>query len=294
MDLEALRSFYHVARERSFSRAAKLMHISQPAMSVRIKSLEKNVGERLFDRARKGVVLTEAGAVLLESAEKIFADVQEAWARLKGLRESGHGQVRVGCSDTVSLYLLPPILRKFRKKMPEAEINIRNAYTAEILDLLVRGELDFGIVTKPPSVDRRLEVSVLFKEPFVVACPRDDPITRRAQVTMKALNGRPMVALEKGTVTRDAVDRAFRVAGSTPKIVLETGNVEVQKRYVALGFGFALLPKSAVADVDGRHLATRPLHRSPLERTVAVVIPKERYIPRPAQSLLDLIQASVS
>jgi len=102
MDLEALRSFYHVARERSFSRAAKNLHISQPAMSVRIKTLETELGERLFDRARKGVQLTEAGAVLYESAEKIFTDVEGALARLKELKNSGAGHVHLGCSDTVN------------------------------------------------------------------------------------------------------------------------------------------------------------------------------------------------
>ena len=162
VDLEALRSFYHVARERSFSRAAKLLHISQPAMSVRVKSLEKVLGERLFDRERKGVALTEAGAVLFESAEKIFADVEEAHARLREIKDSGSGRVRLGCSDTVSLYLLPPILKKFRRRFEAAEITIRNAYTSEICDLLVRGELDFGIVTRPTSLDRRLEASPLF------------------------------------------------------------------------------------------------------------------------------------
>ena len=82
MDLESLRSFYHVARERSFSRAAKTLHVSQPAVSVRIKSLERELNERLFDRARRGVALTEAGTVLFASAEKIFSDVAlEAAAR---------------------------------------------------------------------------------------------------------------------------------------------------------------------------------------------------------------------
>ena len=179
MDLEALKSFYHVARERSFSRAAKILHVSQPAMSVRVKTLEKELGERLFDRARQGVALTEAGSVLFGSAEKIFADVEEALARLAELRESGSGRVRIGCSDTVSLYVLPPVLKKFRRAYAAAEIMIRNAYTAEILDLLVRGELDFGIVTKPPSMDRRLEARSLFEEQFVVVVKKDDPLARR-------------------------------------------------------------------------------------------------------------------
>ncbi|MGQ0614012.1 MAG: LysR family transcriptional regulator [Planctomycetaceae bacterium] len=292
MDLEALRSFFHVARERSFSRAAKLLHVTQPAVSVRIRTLEQELGERLFERARSGVELTEGGAVLFASAEKIFSDVQEALTRLRELKEGGLGRVRVGCSDTVSLYLLPGVLGRFRKRYPGAEILIRNAHTIELLDLLVRGELDFCIVTAPPSLDRRLVARPLFVDPFLLVCPRRDPLLRRAKISLAALDGRPMVALGKGTVTRAVLDRALREAGAAPRIVLETGNIEVQKRYVGIGFGVALLPQSAISDADGRRLATRPLEEAGLERTVVAVVPKDRYVPRPVQALLDLLPGS--
>jgi DNA-binding transcriptional LysR family regulator len=289
VDLESLRSFYHVARERSFSRAARALHVSQPAVSVRIKTLEQELDERLFDRARKGVALTEAGAVLFRAAEKIFADVEEARLKLRELRESGAGRVRLGCSDTVSLYLLPPALRKFRRRYPASEVTIRNDHSSAILDLLVRGELDFGIVSRPPSLDHRLEARELRKESFVAVCRKDDPLLRRGTASLAALDGRPMVALERGTVTRDAVDRALRSAGARPKVVLETGNVEVQKLYAALGFGCALLPGSAVTEADRRRLAVLPLKPGELEHQIVAVVPKDRYVPRAAQALLELV-----
>ncbi len=294
MDLEALRSFYHVACERSFSRAAKKLHISQPAMSVRIKGLEDELSERLFDRAPKGVRLTEAGAVLFESTEKIFTDVENALSRLRELRASGGGQVRIGSSDTMSLYLFPPVLEKFRKKFRNAEISIKHEHTSGILDLLVRGDLDFGVVTKPPSLDRRLEARPLFEEEYVAVCRRNDPLLRRAQVSLKALDGRPMVALERGTETRDALDRELRRVGAEPRVVLETGNIEVQKHYAAAGFGCAILPESAVASRDRRKLQVRPLKGRPLKRTVVAVVSRDRYLPRAAAALLDLLETSPS
>jgi len=290
LDLESLRSFYHVARERSFSRAAKMLHVSQPAVSVRIKSLEQELNERLFDRARKGVALTEAGTVLFASAEKIFSDVEEARARLRELKEAGAGQVRLGCSDTVSLYMLPGPLKKFRKKFPAAEVIIRNDHSAGILDLLLRGELDFGIVTRPPSLDHRLEARELLAEPFVAVCRKDDPLTRRGHASLQAFDGRPMVALERGTVTRDAIDRVLRAAGAKPKVVLETGNVEVQKLYASMGFGCALLPRSAVTDADRRKLAVLPIREADLQRVIVSVVPRDRYVSRAAQALLDTVR----
>jgi len=293
MDLESLRSFYHVAKEGSFSRAAKVLHVSQPAMSVRIKTLETELGERLFDRARQGVALTEAGAILFESAEKIFGDVEEALTRLRELKEAGVGNVRLGCSDTASMNLLPGVLKKFRKRYPAAEITIRNAYSRGILDLLTRGELDFGIVSRPASMDRRLEASVLFDEPFVFVCQKNDPALRRSQISLDMLDGRPMVALEKGTHARELVDRALRQAGARPKIVLETGNIEVQKLYASAGFGFALVPESALLSNDRRRLQVRPLAGSPLERSIAVVVPRARYLSRAAAALIEMLRESV-
>ncbi len=258
-------------------------------MSVRIKGLETELGQRLFDRARKGVALTEAGAVLYRSAEKIFADVEDALQQLGELAQSRGGLVRVGASDTVSLYLLPPILRAFRKQFPVAEITIRNAYTAEILDLLVRGDLDCGVVTRPLSIDRRLEARVIREEPFVIVSRLKDPLLRRRTVSLAALDDRPWVALAKGTETRDAVDRALRAAGAKPRVVLETGNVEVQKRYVAEGFGCAILPASAVAEVDGRTLKVRPLEGDPLRRKIVVVLRRDRHLSRAAAALIELL-----
>ena len=293
MDLESLKSFYHVAKEGSFSRAAKVLHVSQPAMSVRIKTLETELGERLFDRARQGVALTEAGAVLFESAEKIFSDVEEALTRLRELTTSGGGNVRLGCSDTASINLLPPVLRKFRKKFPAAEITMRNDHTRGILDRLVRGELDFGIVSRPASIDRRLEASVLFEEPFVFVCQKNDPLLRRSQISLSMLDGRPMVTLEKGTHTRELLDRALRQAGATPTIVLETGNIEVQKIYAAAGFGCALVPESALLGNDKRRLQVRPIKGEPLRRAMAVVVPRARYLSRAAQALIEMLRESV-
>ena len=150
-------------------------------------------------------------------------------------------------------------------------------------------ELDFGIVTRPPGMDRRLEARDLFAEEFVVVVRKDDPLTRRSTVTLDALDGRPMVALERGTESRDAVDRALRSAGARPKVVLETGNIEVQKLYAANGIGFAIVPDLAVGAVDRRRLQVRPIRGAPVRREIVAVVNRKRYVPRAAQALLDLV-----
>ena len=102
-----------------------------------------------------------------------------------------------------------------------------------------------------------------------------------------------MVTLEKGTVNRDQVDRALRAAGARPVVVLETGNIEVQKLYASIGFGCAVIPEGAVSASDKRRLAVRPIKDRPLERAVVVVVHRDRYLTRPARALLDLLAESV-
>ncbi|MFI5403642.1 MAG: LysR family transcriptional regulator substrate-binding protein [Planctomycetota bacterium] len=104
-----------------------------------------------------------------------------------------------------------------------------------------------------------------------------------------ARSARPMVALERGTVTRDAIDRALRAAGAKPRVVLETGNVEVQKLYASMGFGCAVLPRSAVTDADRRRLAVQPIREDQLQRSIVAVVPRDRYVPRAAQALLEMV-----
>jgi DNA-binding transcriptional LysR family regulator len=122
-------------------------------------------------------------------------------------------------------------------------------------------------------------------------CRKDDPLLRRGHAPITAFDGRPMVALERGTVTRDAIDRALRAAGAKPKVVLETGNVEVQKLYASMGFGCAVLPRSAVTDADRRRLAVVPIRGEGLERAIVAVVPRDRYVPRAAQALLEMVAA---
>src|SRR5688572_20028381 len=125
MELHLLRSFREVARERSFTAAAKNLVLTQPAVSQQVKALEEELGERLFDRSGREVRLTPAGETLLEAAERVFATVDDAVRRIREARTSDEGRVTLACGDTVTLYLLPPVLEAFRERFPKAEVSLR-------------------------------------------------------------------------------------------------------------------------------------------------------------------------
>ena len=260
MELRQLESFREVVRTGSFTAAAKALHMTQPAVSLHVKSLESEFGSRLFDRDARGVRLTETGRLVLEAVERVFAALGEAKRRIAEIEAPDRGTVILACGDTVALHLLPPVLAQFRKAFPLAEVQIINRGSRAVLDTLLRREADLGIVTRPPHLDPRLQARTIRDEPLWLALPKqhrlasDEPLASLAE-----LDGEDAILLEAGTETRSVIDRALRQGGARLQVVMESGNLEVVKTYVKAGLGLSLIPDLALTKQDHRRLCLRRL-----------------------------------
>jgi LysR family transcriptional activator of glutamate synthase operon len=276
MEIRQLESFRAVVREGSFTAAAKKMHMTQPAVSLHIKALEEELGARLLERDARGVRLTPAGTALLESADAALANLQEAARRIDEIQAPERGTVVLACGDTVALHLLPPVLTRFQKLHPKAELHIRNHGSRAILEQVLGREADLGIVTRPPWVDPALWSRVLLEDPLLLALPRKHPLAARKRITLASLRDEPSVLLAKPAETRSLIDRALREAGVDLTVVMESGNLEVVKTYVANGLGLSILPQMAVTASDRRRMAVRALPGTIPARRIAVVRRKDR------------------
>lgn len=292
MELRQLLSLREVVREGSFTAAAKSLHMTQPAVSLHIKALEQEVGARLMERDARGVRLTPAGEVLLEAAETALAATDSALRRIRELEAPERGTVVVACGDTVALRLLPPVLQGFRQGFPDAEVAIRNHGTKRILDLVLRGDVDLGIVTRPPWLDPALWTRTLLDEPMWLATPLAHPLAASdadRPLAVEELEGQAAVLLAKPSETRALADRGLRQAGVSVTVVMESGNLEVVKAYVADGMGLTLLPDLAIAKGDRERLALRPLPEDFPRRRLALVRRKDRLPGLLAGELLRLL-----
>ncbi len=289
MELHLLRSFREVARERSFTAAAKNLLLTQPAVSQQVKALEEEVGERLFDRSGREVRLTPAGEILLEAAERIFALAEDATRRITDARVSDEGTVTVACGDTVTLYLLPPVLSEFRRRFPKADVAVRNHGSREVVDLVWKGQADFGVATAPPHLDPALEAAPLLDEALVLAFPPDHRLAKKGIASLSEIDGEASVLLAKPSVTRSIVDRALREANVRLVPAMESGNLEVVKAYVARGFGLTLLPAMAVSDLDRGRLAVHPLPAGFPRRRLVVLRRKDRHATRLSRELVAIL-----
>jgi len=274
LKLDQLRTFLDVIERGSFTAAADRIGISQPAVSLQVRQLEKRLGLRLVERVGKTVRPTQAGLVLIEHARRIGGNVDAALSDMAGLSADPAGHVRLGTGASACIHLLPPIFRQLKDRFPSLQITVKTGDTPDILKEIEDNTLDIGLVTLP-ATGRMFSVTPILKDEFVFvsAADRVQPDTA---VDADNLKDVPLILYEAGGHTRTLVDGWLASAGVSVSPVMDLGSVEAIKGLVGAGLGCAILPKSGVGeDLDQTGLSIRSL--SPrLERELAVVIRNDK------------------
>src|SRR5262245_13118292 len=247
MEFHQLRSFCEIARERSFTRAAARLALTQPAISLQMKALEEELGEPLLVRHRTRLRLTPAGELLYQHAQAVLTSLEAARADITAFHQGLRGHVRLATSDTNSLYILPEVLRQFRECYPQVRIDIRDKMSSQVLQLVVDHEVDFGLATLPLR-HPQVTTEVLCTREDVVICAPGSPLAREALVSLAQVSPYPLLALARGSTSRQLLEVAFQQAGVPMQVAMNLGNIEVIKRFVAIGLGLAIVPRVAVMD----------------------------------------------
>ncbi|MEW6752860.1 MAG: LysR family transcriptional regulator [Candidatus Latescibacterota bacterium] len=293
MELQQLRGFCEVARQRSFTRAADKLFLTQPAVSLQLKALEGELGVALLERGRRQLRLTPAGEVLLRRAQEALQVLESARDEIAGLEKLVRGRLIVGTSDTNCTYILPEVLRAFRTAFPHVELEIRNRMSLEAVRLVLADEVDFGLVTLPVR-HRDLVQERLFARRDVLICPPDHPLARRRQVGLAAVAEHPLLALERGSVSRQLMDEAFRQAGVSPVIAMDLGAVEVIKRFVEIGLGVALVPEVTVREEVRQGRLAQVLVTGLGKRAIGLIEHRGRQRSRAAEAFLQALRQHVA
>ncbi len=270
-----LEAFAQVAALGSFSAAAARLHLTQPAISLQVRQLERRLGVRLLDRVGRRATLTPAGEEMLRHGARIEAAIATAVDAMAAHVTGAAGRVRLGTGATACIYLLPPALRDLRVRLPSLEIQVVTGNTPEILRAVEDNLLDAALVTLP-APGRMFAVTPIIDDPFVALFPAGSEVP--ASATPALLAGRPLVLFEAGARTRSLVDAWFLAAGLSPRPAMELGSVEAIKEMVGAGLGCSVLPAMALAGGHAR-LAVRPL--SPrLKRRLALVLRRDKPLTR--------------
>ncbi|WP_085912535.1 MULTISPECIES: LysR family transcriptional regulator [Pseudonocardia] len=268
MTLQQLMYFVALADVRSFTRAADQVGVAQPTLSRSLRALEQELGASLINRGAS-VTLTPAGEVVLPLARRILADsdmVRTTVAEMVGLRS---GRVRVGATPSLCIGVLSDVLRVFHARHPEIHVELAEDGSQPLETSLVRNELDIALVIVPPDgVDPALHSAPLLRERLSVASPRARrPLTPRRTISVPELAKHDLVMVRKGYDLREVTLRAYAVAGVTPRIAVEGGQMDAVLRMVEAGTGVAVVPDLVFI---GRPRLRRTVLTPALHRTVAL------------------------
>ena len=266
MDLRQLRYFLAVAEERSVTRAAARLHLTQPPLSAQLARLEHELGVALFIRHRRGVDLTEAGRRLAEHARRLLADVDTAAESVRRTGQGHTGRLTLAFVPATAWSVLPPLLRRFHDTSPDVQLRFLETSTDAVAEHVRERRADLGLVHLPPGgaaggVGPDLDVAVVRREPLVAVLPRDRPEAADDRVDLAGLAAEPFLCPTRsiwGGLAPHLLG-ACRLAGFQPELQ-EVDLVQTAVTLVGAGLGVSVLPAS-VEQICGPHTVTRPLTR---------------------------------
>lgn len=288
--LKPLRAFCQVARLGSVSRAGEALFLSQPAVSLQLKALEREFGERLFERSGRRLSLTRAGEVLYELALPLMdgLDGLESQFRDK-LRGLSAGELNIAAGSSTILYLLPPLVGAFRERHPQVGLELHSVTGQDGLALLRSDKVDFAFGSLL-EVPRDLDYAAVYRFEPVLIAPRDHPLAAKTELRLEDLSPYGLILPPRRLTTYRLVDMVFQQRRVPYTVALEVGGWEVIKQYVAMGLGISIVTEFCLSAADRERLAVRPMGEFFPARSYGVVIRKGKYLSEPARAFLDLIK----
>src|SRR5438309_4590100 len=290
MHLETLRLYCDIVRLRSFSRGAEQNFVSQSAASQAVQLLEAELGVALMDRTKRPLVVTPEGQTfyeacrgLLESWEKVKAEVAVVKARVDGT-------VRVAAIYSVGLHDVSRHMQRFMSRYPEARVQLECLHPHKVVEAVLEGEADVGIMSYPPA-DRALSIVPLRAAPMAFVCHPSHRLARRKLVPPADLSGETFIAFDPGLTIRKAVDRALRQHNVKVNIVMEFDNIETIKQAIIINAGVSILPRHTVQKEAGiRTLSVVPLAIPDLVRPVGIIHRRQKPLTPTVSRFIELLR----
>ncbi|MCX8562368.1 LysR substrate-binding domain-containing protein [Mycolicibacterium mucogenicum] len=253
MELRQFEYFVAVAEEANFTRAAERIHVAQPAVSAQIARLERELGEPLFDRARREVRLTAAGHAVLPHARAALAAAADARTAVAELSDLVRGSVTIG-TVTAHDVDMPSLLARFHEAHPHVDITLGTANSDALIEAIRTGQLDAAIVSVGAELPAGLAAVVVTDQPIVAAVALDDPWHTRRSARLAELAGRAVIVLPVGTGIRHQFDRACADVGVDVHVAFEASTPHALADLAARGLGVAVLPQAMVRSRADLHL----------------------------------------
>ncbi len=294
MDLAALRVFLAVVEEGGFSKASEKLLRTQPAVSLAVQRLEGELGEKLIDRSRRELLLTDAGEVALDYARRFESLRQQFLNALEELRDVAGGRLTIGANESSTLYLLQH-LRAFRKQYPRVSVRVQRSLSSRIPEQLLAGTLELGVISYEPG-HRQLRSRVIYTDHLAFIVSPEHPLAARRSVSIRELGLETFIAHNVVSPYRQVVLRTFQEHRVPLHMDVEMPTIETIRKLVQRNEGVTFLPRMCVEQEIGQGSLQEievPELRE-VKREIRVVFPRQRQLSRAAQAFLGLLEGDAA
>ncbi len=284
-----LKVFRAVAEHLSFRKAGEALYLTQPAVTLQIKTLEAELGAKLFERKSSGVSLTEPGTLLLKYAEELHRLAEEAESQLARLRGGAAGELILGASTTIAQYVLPAALAEFSRRFPAVHLQVFSENTEQISEGVASERFSLGLI-EGPAMRTDLKVERWFDDELLMVVPKSHEWSELAEIEPKKLYDVPLVMRERGSGSRHVVEGGLQKAGlrlGSLRIVMELDSTEAILSCVEEGLGVGFVSEWAVVR---RPLVMLRLQGSVMQRSFSFIYPRSPELPGPAAAMLSFLQ----
>ena len=289
--LMQLRAFLTVARFGSFTSAAQVLHISQPALTVQVQQLERSLNLRLFDRDTRHVVLTPSGRHFAPMFQRLLLELETIVDNAQSFSDLRQGVVRLACIPSVATTYLPDTIARFREQYPLVSFDLRDATGYDVIDMVRADEVEFGI-TNVNQTGTEFDAVDLYEEEIHVVFPRSHVISTLKKVNLEDIAEYPLVFLDIGFNSRTVLDAAFAAAGRLVKPVCEVRYTATAIGMVRAGLGIALLGSLVISASNLRsfpELQSRAIDNPKLALYIKLLRKAGRSLSPSAQAFVDLM-----
>jgi DNA-binding transcriptional LysR family regulator len=283
-----LQSLVLVARHESVSRAADAMHLTQPAVSLQLRTLEEITGMALTRKDGRNIQLTAAGEVMADFSERILRLWEQATDELAALQGVTSGTLRIGAVTTAE-HLLPPLLVPFTLKRPDVRLKLQVGNRTEIINMLARHEIELAIMGTPPR-ELRTNAARFARHPMAFVASPSHPLMKKKKITLTDVMAANLLVRERGSGTRTAVEKLLREEGHAAEFGSEVSSNEAIKRMVSAGLGVGFLSVHACGlEFETGLLAMLPMAHNPVEADWHIMHLSDQPIPKVAASFQDFV-----
>lgn len=289
MNLRQLEAFYFVVKRKSFTRAAEELNVTQPAVSIQVKSLEKSLNLKLIQRVGKRVQLNEAGELLYQYAEKIFNLVSDADEKMGDFKKLMRGTLQIGATKNYARYIMPSLLSEFQRRYPRVKVILDEGNSEDMARSVLEMKNELAFIAQI-NLDRKIKSIFFSTVEFVLAASPEHRFSQRKSISLKELNEEPVILREKGSGLRAAILRKFHEYGIWPSVIIEASSLDFIVGYVKQNKGVSFMFEPDIKEeLEKGILKVIPIDEGNIILFTDIISYNEKSLSPPAEAFLKMV-----